>query len=529
MSNIEAFCSKDYTKKQGGMNLPEIKAELKKRGLNTTGNRSVLREILCGKHKQHKQSQEPQPQEPKQKQKSVEADLREKITRLTAACSGKSLRDGGYNVAQLAAIAVKLKAPKTVRLREDYEAFLKPHIVDLQAELKALLSRRRSTSLNYNTLEGGFSLNQSRFGTTYGITLSMDIYLNDNTKPTVILDEKIPLLETIRTSHIPALMSIVSDPTVMPDGKTWTPSKLTEFVKQGESDWLNRDIDPISNQNVENNAVGRRYDWTILSTDRTPVGVLSLFSRDNSKNYEIVLFIAASEQGNGLGTIVIKALLFYINEHLYNRDILAGPVGARERTRYSLIESLTGHTNENVAGESILRKTGFTFKENSVVDKKPVKVFTYDFSTFDKKRTEMEAMFRKREAEIKAMFKEREKLQEEQERRSSEQPRRERERSPSRRHRERERSPPRHRERERSPPRHRERERSPPRHRERDRMFREREKLQEQERERRSREHARRRERDRSPPRVRDQKSAKLSFYSGFVKGTTIDATYPSK
>jgi len=46
-SAIQLVCLKDAQKKDGGMNLPEIKNELKKLGLSTNGNRAVLRERLC--------------------------------------------------------------------------------------------------------------------------------------------------------------------------------------------------------------------------------------------------------------------------------------------------------------------------------------------------------------------------------------------------------------------------------------------------------------------------------------------------
>ena len=58
-SAIEIFCATDATKAKGGLNVQDIKDELKKRGLPTNGSRADLRERLCASVKSSK-SQKPQ-------------------------------------------------------------------------------------------------------------------------------------------------------------------------------------------------------------------------------------------------------------------------------------------------------------------------------------------------------------------------------------------------------------------------------------------------------------------------------------
>ncbi len=57
-SAIDVFCETDATKAKGGLNVPEIKSELKKLGLPTTGTRAEMRALLCNHRKQKSQKTE---------------------------------------------------------------------------------------------------------------------------------------------------------------------------------------------------------------------------------------------------------------------------------------------------------------------------------------------------------------------------------------------------------------------------------------------------------------------------------------
>jgi hypothetical protein len=87
-----ALCSRNANKSQGGMNLPEIKDELKSRGLSTAGTRAELRTRLCAAlaAKQTPESKQKQKQESKQKHKQTDEENKKIVYAFSALCGDRN-------------------------------------------------------------------------------------------------------------------------------------------------------------------------------------------------------------------------------------------------------------------------------------------------------------------------------------------------------------------------------------------------------------------------------------------------------